>query len=145
MMKSVTCVLMLLLAACAARKAPVSQSDKTTPEAVVKQELPPLAPSSEVYDNVTETQRVVAAIRRKVERNWVRLTSFPKGLRCTVQVELAEGGEVAQVKVIRSSGNAKFDRSVTAAVRKASPLPVPTDPQLLEQFRSIEFMFSPQG
>jgi colicin import membrane protein len=134
--------LLLLLSACVTR--PVSQSDTAT-EAVVKQELAPLAPSSEVYDAVTESQRVVTAIRRKIERNWIKPKSGSKGLRCTIQVELAEGGEVTLAKVVRSSGNVKFDRSVLAAVRKASPLPVPVDARLFEQFRSIEFMFSPQG
>ena len=38
---------------------------------------------------------------------------------------------------------AAFDRSVLSAVRKASPLPMPADPALYEQFREIEFVFRP--
>jgi len=45
--------------------------------------------------------------------------------------------------VVKSSGNAAFDRSVEAAVRKSDPLPMPTSQRLLAQFREIEFVFEP--
>ncbi|MCW8950753.1 MAG: cell envelope integrity protein TolA, partial [Sedimenticola sp.] len=64
------------------------------------------------------------------------------GLKCTLRVRLAPGGTVLAVSVTNSSGNGAFDRSATAAVYKAEPLPVPTG-TLFDQFRDINFEFDP--
>jgi colicin import membrane protein len=93
----------------------------------------------------TEAEKYKAIIRQKVSRNWNRPPGAPPGLHCTVHVRLAAGGEVLQATVVQSSGNPLFDRSVEAAVQKASPLPIPQDPDLLEYFREIEFVFTPEG
>ena len=55
------------------------------------------------------------------------------------------GGEVSQVEVMQSSGNATFDRQAENAVRKAAPLPVPANPRLFQQLRSISFVFDPES
>jgi colicin import membrane protein len=86
----------------------------------------------------------VAAVRQRVSRNWIRPPGAPSGLKCTVFVRLAPGGDVLEVRVTRSSGNVAFDRSVENAVHKAVPLPVPNEPELFEQFREIEFVFVPE-
>lgn len=82
-------------------------------------------------------------IRDKVERNWLRPPGSPPGLSCTVQVRLIPGGDVADVRITRSSGDAVFDRSVEAAVFRAAPLPVPPDAALFNRFRQIDFIFNP--
>jgi colicin import membrane protein len=92
----------------------------------------------------SEADKYKAAIRQKVERNWVRPTSSRKGLQCTVRVRLIPGGEVLEAKVVRSSGDPVFDRSVESAVHKSSPLPLPEDADLFEHFREIEFVFRPE-
>jgi len=84
-------------------------------------------------------------IKEKVQRSWIRPSASRASLSCTVKVRLIPGGEVVEVKIIRSSGNAAFDRSVEAAVFKASPLPVPTDPEVMDKFRSITFEFNPDS
>lgn len=83
-------------------------------------------------------------IRQRVTRNWIRPASAPDGLNCLVRVRLAPGGEVLAVSVVKSSGNALFDRSVENAVYKAAPLPVPDDPQLFKYVREINIKFDPQ-
>jgi colicin import membrane protein len=60
-----------------------------------------------------------------------------------VEVRLIPSGEVIDAQIVRSSGNPAFDRSVEAAVFKASPLPVPPDREVMEQFRSLRFEFKP--
>jgi colicin import membrane protein len=65
-----------------------------------------------------------------------------KNLRCTLEVRLIPGGEVMAVRVIRSSGNAAFDRSVENAVYRAAPLAVPSG-SLFESFRTLTFVFDP--
>jgi len=63
-----------------------------------------------------------------------------------VRVRLLPGGEVmpGSVRVLRSSGNGAFDRSVESAVYKASPLPVPSG-GLFESFRDLRLEFEPEG
>jgi len=47
------------------------------------------------------------------------------------------------VSIIKSSGDVGFDRAVERAVSKADPLPMPTSPKLVSQFRDIKFIFKP--
>jgi colicin import membrane protein len=85
----------------------------------------------------------VGYIQEKVQRSWIRPPSSGVDLSCTVEVRLIPGGEVIDAQIVRSSGNTGFDRSVVAAVYKASPLPVPPDPEVMNQFRSLRFEFKP--
>lgn len=93
----------------------------------------------------SEVDKYVVIIKQKVERNWIKPVQW-QGLRCRVRVNLIPGGDVIDVKIVAGSGDALFDSSVEAAVRKASPLPVPSasDP-LFDRFRELEFVFNPQG
>lgn len=94
-------------------------------------------------------QRIVSEyglyIKEKVQRSWIRPSGSNASLSCIVNVRLIPGGEVVEVKIVRGSGNEAFDRSVEAAVFKASPLPVPKDPEVMEKFRSITFEFNPDS
>ncbi|GAB4513065.1 MAG: hypothetical protein Tsb0026_17440 [Sulfuricaulis sp.] len=92
----------------------------------------------------TAVDKYRALIRQRVSQSWNRPVGVVKGLKCVVSVRLAPGGEVLSAKVVRSSGNAIFDRSVENAVYKAAPLPLPEDPTLFDNFREIEFLFSPE-
>ena len=82
-------------------------------------------------------------IRQKVERNWIQPPGDITGLDCVVRVRLIPGGDVIDAQVIKSSGNALFDRSVERATRKAAPLPLPNDPKMFNFFRTLEFYFKP--
>jgi colicin import membrane protein len=85
----------------------------------------------------------VQYIREKVERSWIRPPNWGAEVSCTVEVRLIPSGEVIDATIVRSTGNPAFDRSVEAAVFKASPLPVPPDPEVMEEFRSFKFLFKP--
>jgi len=90
--------------------------------------------------------RYQALIRDRVERNWLRPVGLPDGLQCTLLVRLDPFGEVLEARIVRSSGNSLFDRSAEAAVRKASPLPVPSDVTIYNRFfREFQFLFNPKG
>ena len=93
---------------------------------------------------LAEADRFKVLIRQKVSRNWARPVGAEKGLECVVRVRLVPGGEVIDAKVVRGSGNPAFDRSVENAVYKSTPLPWPTDKQLFEYFRELEFIFKPE-
>lgn len=92
----------------------------------------------------TAVDKYRALIRSRVSQSWNRPVGVVKGLKCVVSVRLAPGGEVLSARVVRSSGNTVFDRSVENAVFKAAPLPLPEDPTLFDNFREIEFLFSPE-
>ena len=96
----------------------------------------------EAEANAREIDRYIALIKQKVNRNWVRPAGIGEGLKCRLRVRLATGGNVIVASVIESSGNGAFDRSATAAVHKADPLPAPTG-SLFNEFRDINFVFEP--
>ncbi|MCI0590788.1 MAG: cell envelope integrity protein TolA [Gammaproteobacteria bacterium] len=84
--------------------------------------------------------RYITQIRAKVSQVFI----YPeKGLSCELFVRMIPGGDVVEAKVIKSSGNAIFDRQAEIAVMKASPLPVPEDPRVFERMRDIRFEFEP--
>jgi colicin import membrane protein len=67
-------------------------------------------------------------------------------LSCIIRVKLLPGGDVIDATVVEGSGDAAFDRSAEAAVRRASPLPLPADRELFdEHFRTFNLHFKPQG
>jgi colicin import membrane protein len=94
--------------------------------------------------NAREVDRYVAVIRQQIERSWLKPAANTEGLSCEVQVRLIPGGDVVPggVTIIKSSGNAAFDRSVETAVYKAAPLPVPSG-SLFESFRYLRLNFKP--
>ncbi len=90
------------------------------------------------------TAHYVGLIERRVQNNWLMPLNGESGLKCLLRVRLLPSGEVIDVRVIKSSGNALFDQSVERAARKASPLPVPEDLRLFNKtFRSFAFEFDP--
>ena len=94
--------------------------------------------------SASEVDKYKALIRQRVSRSWNRPVGIAKGLKCVVRVRLTPKGEVLSAAVVRPSGNPIFDRSVENAVYKAAPLPLPEDPALFDNFRDIEFLFSPE-
>ncbi len=95
----------------------------------------------EAEQRAGEIARYRVAITQSIERNWIRPPNSGN-LQCTLEVRLIPGGDVIWAKVIKSSGNSAFDRSVERAVRRAAPLPVPGG-GLFEQFRTLTFVFDP--
>lgn len=87
--------------------------------------------------------RHVSMIAQKIERNWRQPLDAPSNLKCKIDIVLLPSGNVVSVKVVETSGNPSFDRSVETAVRKASPLPVPTDSVIFKQFEVMRLRFEP--
>src|SRR5690606_35527528 len=65
----------------------------------------------------------IEQIRAKVSSVWRYPPSVRPDQEVEVRITLVPTGQVIQVSVIRSSGNAALDRSVEQAVHRASPLP----------------------
>lgn len=101
-----------------------------------------LAAAAQARADRSELARYTAAIMRQVSSNFVA-PNMTAGLKCTLLVRMIPGGQVVDAKVVKSSGNATFDRQAELAVRKASPLPVPDEPRLFQQMKEIQFEFDP--
>lgn len=89
-----------------------------------------------------EIDTYMVAIYKRVVQSFTILPGF-EGLTCTLRIHFIPGGEVTRVEIVKSSGNPIFDRQAENAVRKAAPLPVPSDPRLFQRMRSIAFVFEP--
>lgn len=90
-----------------------------------------------------EIARYIEAVRTRVAGVFI-YPDLNDGLKCTLYVRMIPGGEVVEARVMQSSGNASFDRQAENAVRKAAPLPVPSDPRLFQRMREIKFVFDPE-
>jgi len=90
-----------------------------------------------------EIGRYINAVRTKVANVFV-YPDLDDGLKCTLYVRMIPGGDVVEARVIQSSGNQSFDRQAENAVRKAAPLPVPSNPRLFQRMREIKFVFDPE-
>ena len=86
----------------------------------------------------SEVSKYKGLIRSQITRNWIFPASYQKGMKCKVLVRLIPSGDVVSVRIIQSSGNNAYDRSVERAVNKASPQPVPkSDTGLFDHFREV--------
>jgi colicin import membrane protein len=83
-------------------------------------------------------------IQDAIKQNWQILPNTDKTLAVRVTIRTAAGGAVIDVQVIKSSGDAILDRSAVAAVYKASPLPLPPEAEIAEQFRSFNVTLEPK-
>lgn len=84
-------------------------------------------------------------IRADISQHWLLPPNVRKGLVCRVRVSLIPTGDVVDVQVIKSSGDAVFDRSVVNAVKRASPLPVPPPGSgIFDTFRRFDMNFHPK-
>lgn len=86
----------------------------------------------------------IPVIRQKIGRNWNRPAGLRDSIEASVNVRLSQSGEVLSARITRSSGNPVFDRSVENAVLKASPLPIPQEQGVNEEFRNMTLNFKPQ-
>lgn len=110
-----------------------------TPE---EQEAP--AQEGDALEDREELAEYVAAIRSKVARHWTRPPGARNYMRTVLRIRLLPDGEVLDVTVIESSGNAAMDRSTVAAVKNASPLPVPSGELFNDHFRVFSIGFQPE-
>jgi len=89
---------------------------------------------------LSEMAKFTEPIKQKVERNWVRIGDDSNS-EAGVLVEVDPSGVVVSAEITRSSGSKQFDRSVLHAIRKASPLPIPKDPEIYDYIRRFNFSF----
>lgn len=82
------------------------------------------------------------AIAQKIRRSWSVPASAGADTVCVVNVRQLRGGDIVGVNILSCNGDDAVKRSVEAAIRRASPLPKPSNPDL---FRSdLELNLRPE-
>lgn len=92
-------------------------------------------------------QSYVALIAQRVEQNWSRPPSARAGMQCVLLIQLVPTGQVVNVTVVQSSGNAAFDRSAEQAVKRVDRFEEVQDmpPEVFEShFRQLRLEFKPE-
>lgn len=89
----------------------------------------------------TEKEKYLGLIQQLVRLNWNNPDPGAQ-LQVVLLISLNNKGEVQSVSVSQSSGNSAFDRQAVLAVQKSSPLPLPKDQQLAQQFATLRLPFS---
>ncbi len=94
-----------------------------------------------------ELARMKAAYIEKIKAKVRSMIILPDGLQgnptAGIDVTVLPTGEVVNVKLVRSSGQPAYDDAVERAILKASPLPLPPDAALAQQFRDLNLKFTP--
>jgi colicin import membrane protein len=89
--------------------------------------------------------RYKALITHAISQQWILPDHADSRLSSQFRIRLAPNGTVLEVSLIRSSGDPILDRSAQSAIYKASPLPVPTDPEMFNLFRDISLTVRPEN
>ncbi len=84
-------------------------------------------------------------IIQAISKEWIVPDNANKSLSSRFNIRLAPNGSVLEVQLTRSSGDTILDRSARAAIYKASPLPVPSDPKDFRIFRDISLTVRPEN
>lgn len=78
-------------------------------------------------------------IQARIQRAWIRPAGAQAGINCEVRVTQVPGGEVTGVQITRCNGDTALRESIEAAVYRASPLPIPSNPDLFDRNLVITF------
>jgi colicin import membrane protein len=92
-----------------------------------------------------EVNKYKALVLQAISQQWIVPDNIDEGANCKLLVKVAPGGYVLSVQIVKSSGNELLDRSAKNAVLKASPLPVPKENYLFDDFRVLNLTVRPEG
>jgi len=97
---------------------------------------------TEAVADIDEMDIYQFAIMQQLQRNWIEPATAIPGIECTVHVRQLPSGEVVNVSIGTCNGDDTVRRSIEAAVYKASPLPLPSNPSLFD--RNLTITFAPE-
>ena len=93
----------------------------------------------------SEIDKYKSLIVQAISQEWIIPKNIENGVTCKLLVTLAPDGTVLKIDIIQKSGNDLLDNSAKTAVLKASPLPVPKDNSVFNNFRSLRLTAKPEG
>ena len=118
-------------------------AERKKAEDALKKQLEAEQASRVRAEAATAMSALVDRIAAAVENNWRRPLNSRSGLKATIRVKVSRNGDVQSANVVKSSGDSFFDQSAELAVKKASPLPFPTDPKYYEHINEFDLLFNP--
>lgn len=92
-------------------------------------------------------QSISALINRRVADAWIRPPSARNGMQTLLRINFLPNGEVADVRVLKGSGNATFDKYAMDAVYKVGRIEElsKVESYIFERnFRQVDLLFNPQ-
>lgn len=92
-----------------------------------------------------EVDKYKAMIINAISRKWILPDNIDDNVFSQFRIQLAPSGAVLEVRLTQSSGDPILDRSAQSAIYKASPLPVPSDPDAFDVFRDISLTVRPEN
>ncbi len=78
-------------------------------------------------------------VRGKIRGNITLPPGIDGNPEALFEVTQLPSGDVLDVKILRSSGNAALDAAVERAIRKSSPLPKPAQAELFDRVLKIPY------
>lgn len=93
----------------------------------------------------SEVDKYKSLIEQAISQHWEVPSGANPDLSCELLIRVGTGGVVLNVQISRSSGDLALDNSARAAVFKASPLPVPNDTDLFNEFRELRLTVKPEA
>mgnify|MGYP005720961389 FL=1 len=100
--------------------------------------------ASNNYDE--EIIRFYNAVKSKIESAWIKPRNIPSNLSCDLKITTNSQGRVIDLKLLKSSGNIRFDNSAMQAVRRVETFSIFREMQreVYEgTFKNIIFRFNP--
>jgi colicin import membrane protein len=91
----------------------------------------------------TEIDRYKEKIQSKIRRNIIMPPDVPASAEAKFFVRVLPGGDVVEVMLEKSSGNAAYDSAAERAIYKSRPLPLPANPELERVFRELRLSLKP--
>ena len=79
-------------------------------------------------------------LRQKIQRSWIQPGTAREDLACYVAVRQLPNGAVVSVRILECNGDEVVQRSIEAAVNRASPPPLPDNPLLF--LSDFQFLFT---
>lgn len=127
----------------AAQQAKLQQSAKLDLAKQMSQEETQLdkQQNQQINDQIS---RYTTLILQAIGQQWIIPPNVDPTKYCILEIKLGDGGVVQSVNLQKSSGDPQLDRSAMAAVYKASPLPVPADPQIFAKMQDINLKVRPE-
>lgn len=81
-------------------------------------------------------------VSEAISRQFLIPEDAPVEARAEIEFRVLPNGQAGALRFLRKSGNVAFDRAIEAAVERARPLPVPTEPAAYLQFRDQRLVFT---
>ena len=82
-------------------------------------------------------------LENKIKQNWA-WAGRERSLEAAVHFSITDSGEIVDIRITKSSGDASYDRSVERAVRAANPLAAPPA-AYRKEFGDVEYTFTPES